>query len=125
MKPLSHCPSCNSLLKKIIQTPTWHEKYCSNNCDLEYHQYFDGDFDSDRLLHISFRTPHFGVYVYFENGYFPNISHIYSNAVLQKKGISGPLMTLKTITVMEIIMDLSKEQILKLDNKLQLLSAYV
>src|SRR5271165_4418181 len=119
MKPFINCPNCNGVLKNVIQNAIWHEKYCADRrCELEYHQYFDGDFDSDKLLYMSFHTPNFHIYVYFENGYFPNISHIYSYVEMTRKEVAGPVMKLETKKVMEIIKDMSREQILKFDTKL-------
>ncbi len=59
---------------------------------MEYHQYFDGDFTSDKLRYISFDTKRFHVYVYFEKGFYPNIIHFYSLMELKEKGLASPVI---------------------------------
>jgi hypothetical protein len=59
---------------------------------MEYHQYFDGDFTSDKLRYITFRTARFNVYVYFEKGFYPNIIHFYSHKEMQAKGTAMPII---------------------------------
>lgn len=93
MKPLSNCPYCGCYLKECKQNENWHEKYCPDHCIMEYHQYFDGDFTSDKLRYISFQTAHFHIYVYFEKGFYPNLVHFYSHKEMQAKGKASPILT--------------------------------
>jgi hypothetical protein len=92
MKPLTNCPYCGCHLKECKQNENWHEKYCPDHCVMEYHQYFEGDFTSDKLQYISFDTKRFHVYVYFEKGFYPNIIHFYSLMELKDKGLAMPVI---------------------------------
>lgn len=92
MKPLSNCPYCGCYLKSVKQNENWHEKYCPDHCVMEYHQYFEGDFQSDKLRYISFETKRFHVYVYFETGFYPNRIHFYSLRELEEKGKAMPVI---------------------------------
>lgn len=92
MKPLSNCPYCGSYLKSVKQNENWHEKYCEERCVMKFHEYFDGDFTSDKLRYITFETEHFNVYVYFEKGFYPNIIHFYSHAEMRAKGTAMPVI---------------------------------
>jgi len=92
MKPLQNCPYCGCYLSRIKQNESWHETYCSDRCSMKYHQYFEGDFDSDKLRYITFDTPRFNVYVYFETGFYPNIVHFYSHKEMAAKGTAMPIV---------------------------------
>lgn len=92
MKPLHNCPYCGSYLKECKQNENWHEKYCSDYCTMRYHQYFEGDFTSDKLRYITFYTKRFHVYVYFETGFYPNIVHFYSQKEMEIHGKASPVI---------------------------------
>lgn len=92
MKPLSNCPYCGCYLESIKQNESWYEKYCRDRCLMKYHQYFDGNFESDKLRYITFETKHFNVYVYFENGFYPNIVHFYSHKEMELHGKAMPVV---------------------------------
>lgn|SRR5574337_83399 len=92
MKPLSKCPYCGGHLKSVKQNEMWYEKFCEDRCTMRYHQFFDGDFTSDKLRYITFETLHFNVYIYFEGGFHPNIIHFYSKKELMEKGKAGPVV---------------------------------
>ncbi len=59
---------------------------------MKYHQYFDGNFESAKLRYITFDTEHFHVYVYFENGFYPNVTHIYSHLEMEEHGKAMPVI---------------------------------
>lgn len=125
MKPFLNCPNCGSILdianpwgtRSVIRS----EKHCIDHCEMEFYQYYDGDFTSDKLKYISLYTNHFLLSVYFDNGYYPNMTHIYSRHELVNNGIAGPILILKTEKIMKIISEMTREQILQLDDKLQTL----
>lgn len=87
-----NCPYCGCNLQEHYINEGWYEKYCGDRCIMRYHQYFDGNFEATKLKYITFYTEHFHVYVYFENGFFPNITHFYSNLEMDKKGTAMPVI---------------------------------
>ena len=87
-----NCPYCGCNLQSNYINESWYEKYCGDRCQMRYHQYFDGNFEATKLRYISFYTEHFHVYVYFENGFFPNTTHFYSNLEMNAKGTAMPVI---------------------------------
>lgn len=92
MKPFINCPYCGCNLKEIKQNEHWHEKYCPDQCMMKFHQYFDGDFTSDKLRYITFDTARFNVYVYFDKGFYANICHFYSHNEMRLHGHAMPVV---------------------------------
>ena len=92
MKPLLNCPYCGCNLKEVKQNENWHEKYCPDHCIMEYHQYYEGDFTSEKLSYISFHMARYYIYVYFEKGFYPNTIHFYSHRELREKGKASTIL---------------------------------
>lgn len=73
---------------------------------MKYHQYFDGDFTSDKLQYITFETARFNVYVYFEKGFYPNIVHFYSHNEMRIHGKAMPVvpnLPINRIPIQELV----------------------
>jgi hypothetical protein len=105
MKPLTHCPGCQSeLIKKTIPEELNHTKYenCSKRCTVDYFQYYDKSYEDSEIQYASFRTPDdkFSLYYYTNHGAYPSKTvHIYSQQELHVRGRAMPIIRLKDFTI--------------------------
>jgi hypothetical protein len=105
MKPLTHCPHCQSpLVKKTIPEEFNNSKYenCSKRCVVDYFQYYRDSYEEQELQYISAYTPDkkFSFYYYTNCRLYPhNLVHVYSQAEMDKHGVAMPLITLKDFTI--------------------------
>lgn len=91
MKPLYNCPYCGCCLKEVTHNFAWFQKVCPYRCCIDYSQFYIDSFEGE-LQYISFNTPDFKVYAYFEKGHYPNTALIYSRNELNKSGKAGPCL---------------------------------
>lgn len=98
MKPLLNCPYCGSCLKYHKYVHTWYSTYCSDHCVMEYHQNFFGTPEQDEkdweLAYIKLDTAHFFMDIYFEKGYYPHRTYVYSRAEMDLHGKAMPILKL-------------------------------
>lgn len=97
MKPFKQCPVCMAQLKQYRYTDNWIAEYCAMDCKSEFRQNFLNGSKDVSYIYINIKN--FGLYVYYETGYYPDKTYVYSNIELVKKGVAGPIMILPYNTI--------------------------
>lgn len=101
MKPLKHCPHCHAELEILDRNISLFETICQDRCKVSYHQHLKYGFGDEEIWYFSFYTPNnlFNVYSYYQDHLWPFTTHVYSVAIMNKKGTSRPILALKNFTM--------------------------
>ena len=91
-------------------------QFCDKRCELEFSQHFLGG-QEENVSYICVSTQNFDLYVYYETGYYPGTTYVYSKAEMKRNGKASPLIILPYNTI-----DFFKLE--KLDQKLLILSPF-